>query len=71
MNATGGAKTVTMPPAADVKGHVYEIIKWDSSGNSVSLVADGTDTLYGGAVSTTTQYGVLKVRSVGDGWVKV
>ena len=73
MDATGGAKTVTMPPASDVKGHCYEIIKWDSSGNSVSLVPDGTDTLFaaGAAISTTTQYGVLTVRSVGDGWVKV
>lgn len=71
MSATGGARTVTLPAASDVKGHSIEVIKWDSSGNSVSLVADGTDTLYGGAVSTTTQYGVLKVRSVGDGWVKV
>lgn len=73
MDATGGAKTVTLPAASAVKGHCYEIIKWDSSGNSVSLVPDGTDTLFttGGTATTSTQYGLIRVRSVGNGWVKV
>jgi hypothetical protein len=48
-----------------------EIVKWDSSGNAVQLVPDGSDVLYGTAGAITTQYGVLRVRAVADGWVKV
>jgi hypothetical protein len=73
MSATGGDRTVTLPPAADVEGHAIEIIKWDSSGNIVTPIADGTDTLYmaSGDEELTTQYQSIRLRSVGDGWVKV
>lgn len=73
MSATGGARTVTLPPAADVEGHAIEIIKWDASANIVTPIADGTDTLYmaSGDEELTAQYQSIRLRSVGDGWVKV
>lgn len=71
MNTTAGNLDVNLPAAADVEGHYLEIVKWDSSSNDVICVLDGTDVFYGTAGTLTSQYEVLRLRSVGTGWLKV
>lgn len=71
MDTTSGNKNVTLPPAADVEGHCIEIVKWDSSTNDVICVLDGADVFYGTAGTVLSQYEVLRLRSVGTGWLKV
>lgn len=46
-DATAGAITVTLPPA--VNKNMFRVVKIDSSGNAVTIVPNGTDTIGGGA----------------------
>jgi hypothetical protein len=71
MNTTAGDLDVILPAAADVEGHCLEIVKWDNSSNDVICVLDGTDVFYGTTGTLTSQYEVLRLRSVGTGWLKV
>lgn len=72
MDATSADRSVLLPPAADVLGHVIEICKWDSSANSVFAVPDGVETIYGHSGELTTQYEVLRLRAVAvGGWLAV
>lgn len=71
LNTTAGNLDVNLPPAADVEGHCLEIVKWDSSTNDVICVLDGSDVFYGTTGVLTSQYEVLRLRSVGTGWLKV
>jgi len=55
-NATGGAITITLPPASNT-GLMVFVLKTDSSGNNVNITAAGSDTIQGSAtVNLTTQY---------------
>lgn len=71
LNTTVGNLDVNLPPASGVEGHCLEIVKWDSSANDVICVLDGSDVFYGTTGVLTSQYEVLRLRSVGTGWLKV
>lgn len=67
-NATGGSITVTLPPAADAVGRVY-YIKKISSGNSVTVDADGTELIDNSqTLSLTGQYRSEEIQSDGTQW---
>ena len=73
MDATLGDLSVNLPAASAVEGHAIEIVKWDASANIITPIADGSDTLFmaSGAGNLTTRYQSVRLRSVGNGWVKV
>jgi hypothetical protein len=70
-DATAGAFTVTLPPAADCPGRQYRIAKVDAGGNAVTVAADGSDTIEGSAtVSLSAIWNKLVCTSDGARWIK-
>ena len=67
-DASSGAFTVTLPPAANGK-IVYNIKKIDSSGNIVTIDGDGSETIDGDlTVALTAQYESIPVVSNLSNW---
>ena len=67
-DASGGAITVNLPPAADVPGREYVIKKIDATAN-VTIDGDGAETIDGAAtVVLTGQYDTVQIRSDGTEW---
>ena len=62
-NAASGAVVGTLPPCvAALQGREFDVKKLDSSGNSVSITAAGSDLIDGQAsIATTVQYTVMSV----------
>ena len=69
-NATGGAFTVTLPPAINLQGRKILIKKIDASGNAITVAADGSDTIEGsGTLPLAAQWNSLHLISNGvNGW---
>lgn len=56
VDTTAGSVTVNLPPARTVPGHEYRVKKTVAA-NTVTLDADGSDTIDGaGTLAWTTQY---------------
>jgi len=69
VNASGGARTITLPDATTCAGRQYVIKKIDSSTNAVTIVPQAGQTIDGQAsVSITTQYDYRGVVSDGANW---
>lgn len=61
-DASGGAFTITLPPASDNESRVLIFIKTDSSANVVTVSRQGSDTIVGGtthALNAQYNYVVL------------
>lgn len=68
-DATGGAVTLTLPLAVISEGRTVVAKKLDASGNAVTFDGNGAETVDNAAsVSTTTQYGALRVYCDGTEW---
>lgn len=68
-DATSGAVTITLPPAAE-RFKEYTIKKMDASGNAVIIDGSGAETIDGATtVSMTTQYETRTIASNGTQWV--
>lgn len=70
VNATGGAVALTLPAGSpDIVGRRFSVIKTDNSGNDVTMVPTGSDTIEGAsAVSAPTRYARRDVIWSGDMW---
>ena len=69
VDASGGAKTVTLPQASTVTGRIFTVKKIDSSSNSVTLDGFSTETIDGATTKTlATQYKSFTVVSTGSVW---
>jgi hypothetical protein len=69
-DATGGAFTVVLPPAAAVSGRVFTIKKVDASANAVTVDANAAELIDGAATATlTTQWESVDLRSSGTAWL--
>ena len=69
VDASGGAKTVTLPQASTVTGRIFTVKKIDSSANGVTLDGFSTETIDGsGTKSLATQYKTMTVISTGTLW---
>lgn len=55
MDATGGARTVTLPSASFQNGNSFTVVKKDSSTNTVTISAAGGTTINGAANFTLTK----------------
>lgn len=70
VDATAGATTVSLPPAATYPGRVYVIKKMDASANNVVIDGSGSETIDGAATKTTnTQYAGWQIQSNGTNWI--
>lgn len=69
VNASSGAVTITLPAVADNTGTVYIFKKIDSSGNSVTIDANGSETIDGEqTVVLNLQYAYVTIACDGDEW---
>lgn len=68
-DATGGAITVNLPPAANATNRVLRVKKIDASGNAVTVDGDGAETIDGAATQAlAAQYDALTIFSDGTSW---
>lgn len=49
VSASGGVRTITLPPAAGIQGKVYTVKKTDSSTNTVTIDGNAAETIDGAA----------------------
>lgn len=69
VNATSGAITVTLQPALQCEQKRLTIKKTDSSGNAVTIDANGAETIDGSATkSLATQYKAYELVAQGGSW---
>lgn len=69
-DASGGARTATLPPAADVTNRIYIIQKIDTSVNIVTVDGDSSETV--GGLTTWLLYNAgdtVAVQSDGSNWL--
>lgn len=68
-DSTSGPITATLPNAATSKGRIYNIIKADNTGNSITIDGDGSNINGTGTKTLTTQYEKITIQSNGTNWV--
>lgn len=69
VNATSGAKTITLPSAATVTGKQLKIKKTDASANAVTVTPSGSQKIDGAAnYSLATQNKLVCIVSDGSNW---
>jgi len=68
-NVAGGSITLTLPTAASAKWRKYIIKKIDASANTVTIDADGAETIDGALTFVlTVQYQAIEIQSDGTQW---
>ena len=68
-NASAGAITISLPPAADNIGVVYTIKKVDNSLNVVTIDPNGSETIDGGLTYTISNPNeAITIQSDGSNW---
>lgn len=70
-DTSGGAFSITLPPAADVKGKQMTFVYTDSGfANALTIDGNAAETINGSATTTLdTQYETLRIVSDGTNWV--
>lgn len=69
VDATGGSRTMNLPTAASSTRREYVVKKIDSSGNTVVLDGNASETIDGATTQTLTgQYDWFKIKSNGTAW---
>lgn len=69
MDATAGARTAFLPPAASAIGKIVNVKKTDASANVVTVQASGAETIDGTNTRTlTAQYQSVQIQSDGTTW---
>jgi len=72
VDASGGDRTITLPPASTSVGIVFRVYKIDTSGNLVIIDGDGSETINGNTtVSIAKQYGNIAITSDGSDYIIV
>lgn len=68
-DTTSAGFTVTLPPAANASGKIFVIKKISADGNTLTVDADGAETIEDATTkTTTTQYGTFVIQSDGTEW---
>lgn len=72
VDASGAARTITLPTAASAKWRVYTVKKIDASANTVTVDASGAETIDGAlTVVFTLQWEWIVIQSDGTAWFRV
>lgn len=70
VDATAGNVTITLYQSAEIKGQEFIIEKIDNTTNTVTVAAQGTDTVNGGpSFDLLLQYESVQPRSTGTGYL--
>jgi len=70
VDASGGAKTISLPSSLLVQGKIYKIVKSESSSNIVTLTLNGVETIEGESNWVLRQeFDSIEIVSGGTGWV--
>ena len=70
VDASGGARTITLPTASGIAGRTYSIIKTDSSANTVTVDGAGSETINGATTKVlSAQYAGITIISTGSAWL--
>jgi len=68
-NAAGGAITLNLPPAALVPGRIYVIKRINSGANTVTVDANGSETIDGALTHVLSpQWNAITIISDGTAW---
>jgi len=68
-NAAGGAITLNLPPAALVPGRIYVIKRTNSGANTVTVDANGSETIDGALTHVLSpQWNAITIISDGTAW---
>lgn len=68
-NATAGAFTITLPPAATATDQVYVVVKTDASANAVTVKGNGSELINGAnTFALSAQYNVARFWCDGTQW---
>lgn len=68
-DTTSGAIVVSLLAASSVSGHIYNIKKIDAGANSVTISANGSNTIDGNATKViTTPFVSITIQSNGTNW---
>lgn len=71
-NASGAARTYTLPAAASHSGRIFVIKKTDSSANACIIDGNSTETIDGNlTVSVYGQYDAVTIQSDGSNWFRI
>lgn len=69
VDATGGARTITLPAVATHAGQEYVIKKIDATANAVTIDGDGSDTIDGAATLVlAAQWDGATIQNDGSAW---
>lgn len=69
VDATGGARTITLPKAETWAGFPLVVKKVDSSANAVTIDGNGSETIDGATTyALSEQYDSIEILSDGEGW---
>lgn len=69
VNPTATAATVNLPAAATVTGQILVVKHLNSSANTVTIDANGAETIDGNLTLVLTAYTAATVQSIGSAWV--
>jgi hypothetical protein len=70
VDASGAARTITLPTAVGITGREYAIIKTDAGANAVTVDGNGAETINGSAnKALAAQYDFVRVVSDGTNWL--
>lgn len=69
VDPTTTAATVNLPAAATVTGQIFAIKHVNSSANTVTIDASGSETIDGATTLVLTAYNSATVQSTGSAWV--
>lgn len=68
-NASSAGFTITLPAAANIEGKIYHIKKTDSSGNTVTVDGNASETIDGATTAViTNQYESIMILCDGSNW---
>lgn len=69
VDASGAARTITLPAASTCSGRVYAVKKTDSSGNAVTIDGNASETIDGATtLALPTQWQSRTIQSNGTAW---
>jgi len=67
-NSSSGSITVNLPASSGNSGRILYIKNTGGSGNSVTVTANGTETIDGSNSQTVSDYDTLKIVCDGNNW---